>query len=178
MEQALDDSALSRLEATCHLEAEVCWAFCVGEVLLLIEHMHDIEHMLFLEPLPELIARLTYRRRLAKTWALVESSYRDADLSLQRAASVSCIHKDHLNVLLRQTTAFTFHQLLVRYRLFKAITMMEAKNYSFLEIALQNGFTSLTTFERNFRKCLGTTPREFKRNSLFDVKIPRFDEIR
>jgi AraC-like DNA-binding protein len=130
--------------------------------------MHDIEHKLFLEPLPMLVARLNYRRRLAKTWELVVNSYDDTGLSLQKAANVSCIHKDHLNVLLRQTTTFTFHQLLVRYRIFRAIRMMEARNYSFLEIALLCGFTSLTSFERNFRKYLGTTPREFKRNSLFD----------
>lgn len=44
---------------------------------------------------------------------------------------------------------------------------MNTKNYSLLEIALQSGFGSLTTFERNFRKLIGTTPKEFKQGLDF-----------
>jgi transcriptional regulator GlxA family with amidase domain len=48
--------------------------------------------------------------------------------------------------------------------LLNAIIMMKAKNYSLLEIAVQTGFGSLSTFERNFRRIFDMTPREFKSN--------------
>jgi AraC-like DNA-binding protein len=127
--------------------------------------MLEIEKTLFLESLTNLIARLAYIRRLERMWQLIENDYADPELTLEKAAMASGVNKNHLNVLLRQTTTFTFHQLLTRYRLLKAVGMMSAKNYNLLEIALHNGFGSLNTFERNFRCLLGTTPKDFKAQS-------------
>jgi transcriptional regulator GlxA family with amidase domain len=122
----------------------------------------EIESRLFLQPLHELTTKIAYFRRLERLWHLIETDYANPSLSLEQAAMAGRANKNHLNVLLRQTTLFTFHQLLIRYRLWRAISMMEDKNYSFLEIALETGFGSLNTFERNFRTILGTTPRQFK----------------
>jgi two-component system response regulator YesN len=101
---------------------------------------------------------------------LIEGAYSDSSLDLDMAARISGISKNHLNILLRQTTAFTFHQLLTRYRLLRATAMMLRKNYSLDEIALQNGFGSLVTFERNFRCIIGDTPRRFRRKSGFLIE--------
>ena len=129
--------------------------------------MLEIEKTLFLESLTNLIARLVYIRRLERMWQLIENDYADPALTLEKAALASGINKNHLNVLLRQTTTFTCHQLLTRYRVLKAVGMMSAKDYNLLEIALHNGFGSLNTFERNFRCLLGTTPKDFKAQSRF-----------
>ena len=129
--------------------------------------LQEIEKKLFLQPLPYVIAKLNYIRRLERTWQLIERDYADPDLRLEIAAKASGVNKNHLNALFRKTAGFTFYQFLIRYRMLKAITMMNTKNYSLLEIALQNGFGSLTTFERSFRKLIGTTPKEFRRNLDF-----------
>lgn len=129
--------------------------------------IQEIEEKLFSGPLPDVIAKLNYVRRLERTWQLIERDYADPFLRLEIAAKASGVNKNHLNALFCQTTNLTFYQLLIRYRMLKAITMMNTKNYSLLEIALQNGFGSLTTFERNFRKLIGTTPKEFRRNLDF-----------
>lgn len=131
--------------------------------------MLEIEKKLFLEPLTDLTLKLAYIRRLERMWQLIENDYADPTLTLEKAAQASGINKNHLNVLLRQTISFTFHQLLTRYRLLKAIGMMRAKNYNLLEIALHNGFGSLNTFERNFRCLLGTTPKHFKMQNGFRI---------
>lgn len=120
------------------------------------------ETQLFLRPLSDLTTRIHYFRRLERTWQLIENEYADPSLSLERAARASGLNKNHLNVLLRRTTSLTFHQLLVRYRLFKAIDLMTTKNYSLLEISLETGFGGLNTFERNFRRILGIAPHKFK----------------
>lgn len=123
---------------------------------------HELEQKLFVESISDIRNRLSYFRRLERVWNLIETDYSDPDLTLEKAARVSGINKNHLNVLLRQTITLTFHQLLVRYRLFKAMDMMKHKNYSILEVALESGFGSLNTFERNFRNLIGLTPKVFK----------------
>lgn len=129
--------------------------------------MLEIEKALFYQSLANLIAKLAYIRRLERMWQLIENEYADPALTLEKAAMASGINKNHLNVLLRETTNLTFHQLLIRYRVLKAVSMMRAKNYNLLEIALHNGFGSLNTFERNFRCLLGTTPKDFKTRNGF-----------
>lgn len=123
----------------------------------------EIEEILFLQSLSNLVARLSYDRRLERAWQMVERDYADSSLTLDEVATGSGANKNHLNVLIRRRTSLTFHQLLIRYRLARAVEMMLAKNYSILEIALENGFGSITTFERNFRAVIGTTPALFRR---------------
>jgi AraC-type DNA-binding domain-containing proteins len=123
----------------------------------------EIEEILFLQSLSNLVARLSYDRRLERAWQMVERDYADSSLTLDEVATGSGANKNHLNVLIRRRTSLTFHQLLIRYRLARAVEMMLAKNYSILEIALENGFGSITTFERNFRAVIGTTPVLFRR---------------
>lgn len=132
-----------------------------------IETLQEVEIKLFLQPLTDLIAKLSYFRRLERMWQLIENNYADTSLTLEKVASVTGINKNRLNILLRRATGFTFLQLLNRYRLLKAISMMMAKNYNLLEIAIHNGFNSLTTFERNFHSYIGTTPRDFKNNKVY-----------
>jgi two-component system response regulator YesN len=129
--------------------------------------IEEVEEKLFLQPLSAMVAKLCYFRRLERAWRLIESDFARPDTTLQKAAIVSRANKNHLNVLLRKATGLTFHQLLTRYRVLKAISMMLDKNYSFLEISTEVGFGSLNTFERDFRQLIGVTPRSFKSYHLF-----------
>ena len=129
---------------------------------LLGSRVEGVERQLFLEPLPDLINRLSRVRRLESAWRLIEEHYTDPDLGLERAARKSGASKNHLNVLFRQETGFTFHQLLTRYRVLQAIEMMKIKNCSILDLALDNGFGSLSAFQRSFRRLIGNPPRYFR----------------
>jgi AraC-like DNA-binding protein len=53
---------------------------------------------------------------------------------------------------------------------------MKARNYSLLEIALDNGFGSLASFQRNFRRVMALNPRQFKRSVISDESIGLFDK--
>ena len=121
-----------------------------------------IEQELFLQPLASLVVRLSYDGRLERAWQRIESDYGDSDLTLDQVAASSGASRNHLNVLFRRTVNFTFHQLLVRYRLARALEMMNAKNHNILHIALESGFGSINTFERNCRVVLGATPRDIR----------------
>lgn len=133
---------------------------------MIVEMMLPLDQALFGEPLKGLVSRLGYMRRLERTWQLIETDYDDSSLGLEIAAKRIGVSKNHLNVLLHGVTSLTFHQLLTRYRIMMAISMIKSRNHSILEIALANGFGSLNTFERNFRTFLGVTPIEFKKFCL------------
>lgn len=118
---------------------------------------------MFLQRLCDLVSKLCVDPRLERTWKLIESRYSDPGVSLSEAGRQSGAAKNHLNVLLRRTTTLTFHQLLTRYRLYAAILMMGSSDFNLLDVALETGFGSLNTFERNFRAVVGCTPQHFKR---------------
>lgn len=69
-----------------------------------LKTIQEIEKKLFLQPLPDVIAKLNYIRRLERTWQLIERDYADPDLGLEIAAKASGVNKNHLNALFRQRT--------------------------------------------------------------------------
>lgn len=124
--------------------------------------IQEIEKKLFLQLLCDLAESLEHDPRLGRVWGLIERDYSDPELNLERAARESGASLNHLNVLLRRATGFTFHRLLTRYRLLRATDMMSGKNQNLLDVALDSGFGSLSAFERNCRTILGTPPRDLR----------------
>lgn len=124
----------------------------------------EIEKKLFLQLLCDVTERLEHDQRLGRVWRLIERNYSNPELNLERAAQESGANRNHLNVLLRRATGFTFHQLLTRYRLLRAMDMMSGKNQNLLDVALDGGFGSLSAFERNCRTILGRPPRALKKD--------------
>ena len=136
-------------------------AGCVWGRLMQIQ---EIEKKLFLQLLSDLAESLEQDQRLGRVWRLIKRDFSDPELNLERAARDSGASLNHLNVLLRRAIGFTFHQLLTRYRLLRAINLMSGKNQNLLDVALDSGFGSLSTFERNCRRILGRPPRLLKEN--------------
>jgi AraC-like DNA-binding protein len=124
--------------------------------------LQEIENILFSRPTPDLVRLLSYYRRLARAWNMIQTCYRDTNTQLDQAATFCGVSKNHLNVLLRRMSGFTFHQLLTRYRVLKAIEMIKEKNYSMIEVAFESGFGGVNTLERQFRRLIGLTPTQFK----------------
>jgi AraC-like DNA-binding protein len=126
------------------------------------QQLTEMEKNVFTWPLLELAARLSGDTRLACAWSLIETQYADSELRLDSAARDCGVSPDHLNVILRRSTGLTFHQILVRYRLLKALTIMRKGNWTALDIALDVGFGSVSAFQRNFRRIFGAAPKEFQ----------------
>ncbi len=124
--------------------------------------MEVIEAQLFGRPLAEVAEILSYSRRLACVWGLIQAEFGDETLTLDRAASHCGISRSHLNTRLDEELGLSFHQLLSRFRLLKAVQLSCQKDYTFLEIALQTGFDNLSNFGRHFEKAFGCSPRELR----------------
>lgn len=121
------------------------------------------EYRLFGEGWAMTNRRLERHRRLANVAKLIRRHYADAALTLTVAADQCRTSKNHLNVLLMRETSYTFHALLTRFRLWRSVAMLGASDCSVLEVALANGFGSVSSFERNFKKLFGWPPSELRR---------------
>ncbi len=128
--------------------------------------MQAIERKLFGSPLSDFLATVHYSRRAACIWELISRDFTDEELDLERAASECGISKSHLNALLQEKVGMSFHRLLTCYRLLHAARMIQAKDYTFLEVALETGFDNVSNFGRHTRKYLGMSPRELRRHLL------------
>lgn len=133
--------------------------------------IEELEVRLFHLSCAELRDQVEYSQRLSKLLSLLESQCSSYALCLHEAAFKCGAEKNHLNVLLRKATGFTFHQLLTRFRLLRATLMMRSSDSSLLGIAQECGFGSISSLERNFFHIFHETPREYRKRHPHHLPI-------
>ncbi len=52
-----------------------------------------------------------------------------------------------------------------RYRINRSLNLLRSTDETVLQIAVQTGFPSVATFDRNFRRYVGTSPAEWRKNT-------------
>ncbi len=62
----------------------------------------------------------------------------------------------------KQVTGITFNAYVNQYRIRNACYLLKNTNYSILQCAMESGFTSLRSFNRNFISCTGVTPKAYR----------------
>lgn len=132
-----------------------------------------VERQLFSQPIPSLVEALSYDGRMERLWKFVEENYHEPKLTLEQAAKQCGVAKNHMNELLFRAARFTFHQLLIRYRLFKGVELMCQKHLTVLEVALASGFGDESSFRRNFKKLLGSAPKTFQKKLRQQGWVPK-----
>lgn len=91
----------------------------------------------------------------------IEHNYTE-DISLENVASQIGFSKFHFSRLFRQFTDTSFYDYLCLRRLKAAETLLLNPALPITDVALQSGFTSISTFNRVFKKFKECTPTEFK----------------
>ena len=71
-------------------------------------------------------------------------------------------HPRYLSYLINQTFGVSFKQLLNEYRIRRATEMLQKEQMNITEVYLATGFESQSTFNRNFKKIIGITPKEYR----------------
>lgn len=84
------------------------------------------------------------------------------DLSLDDVAAFSGFSKYHFTRLFKQYTDSTFYEYLCYKRIKSAEELLVHPDLSITEIALQSGFSSISTFNRIFKHYKNTTPSEYR----------------
>lgn len=96
-----------------------------------------------------------------------EELYKDSELNLNDLAEKLNVSTNHLSQVINSLENKTFYDYINQYRINKFCSIIESKeykNYTILAIALDCGFNSKSTFNRNFKNYKGITPSEFLRN--------------
>ncbi len=84
------------------------------------------------------------------------------DITLEKAADIAGFSKFHFSRLFKQYSGHNFYDYLCYRRIKNAETMLLKPGITVTEIALQSGFSSLSTFNRTFKKLKDCTPSEYR----------------
>lgn len=96
----------------------------------------------------------------------IDSHYTE-ELTLDNIADFSGFSKYHFTRLFKQYTDSTFYDYLIYRRIKAAEELLANPELSITEIALQSGFSSISTFNRIFKQKKGCTPSEYR--SLYSM---------
>ena len=84
------------------------------------------------------------------------------ELNLEEIADSSGFSKYHFSRLFKQYTGFTFCDYLCYRRIKAAELLLSRQDLSITEVALQSGFSSISTFNRIFKQQKKCTPSEYR----------------
>ena len=90
------------------------------------------------------------------------------DITLEKAADVAGFPKFHFSRLFKQCSGYHFYDYVCYRRIKAAEALLLIPSNSITEVALLSGFSSLSTFNRTFKKLKGCTPSEYR--SLFKAQ--------
>ncbi|MEY8760646.1 helix-turn-helix domain-containing protein [Chryseobacterium tongliaoense] len=102
-----------------------------------------------------------------------EKIFKDPDLNLDNVASLLGIHPNALSQTINTIENKNFYDYINRQRIeeFKRLSVLpENQKFTILSLAFESGFNSKTSFNRNFKKYMNCSPREFLKNQNSDLK--------
>ncbi len=102
-----------------------------------------------------------YIEKFNKIFEFIDNNYTE-DISLETVADVAGFSKFHFSRLFKQFTDTSFYDYLNLRRIKAAENLLLDPSLPITEIALQSGFSSISTFNRVFKTFKKCTPSEFK----------------
>lgn len=96
-----------------------------------------------------------------------EELFKNPELTLDDLAEKLNVSSNHLSQVINSLENKTFYDYMNQYRIDKFCSVIENgenKKLTILAIALDCGFNSKSTFNRNFKNFKGITPSEFLKN--------------
>lgn len=98
---------------------------------------------------------------LYKIFAFVEDNFNN-ECSLELLSEKTGYNYSYISRFFKQTVGISFKKYLIHYRLSHACYLLENSDSSILNCALESGFDSIRTFNRNFKLQYGITPEEYR----------------
>lgn len=102
-----------------------------------------------------------------------EKLYKDPDLNLNYVAQLLDVHPNVLSQTINSVENKNFYDYINRQRVdeFKRIACLpENQKYTILSLAFESGFNSKTSFNRNFKKYMNCSPREFLKSQNLNLE--------
>lgn len=98
---------------------------------------------------------------LNKFILILESSYSESDISIEKLSETIGISRVHLYRKIKDITGLTPVDYLRNFRLAKAVELLGQHRHTISEIAYQTGFSSPAYFSKCFRDVFNMTPSEY-----------------
>lgn len=129
------------------------------QIMTTLSRYHLTKINLFTDSTP--LKRHEYFEKLNNAIDYIDQNYA-YDITLEEVAAYSGFSMFHFSRLFKEYMNCTFYDYLVGQRI-KATEVLLAKNgLSITDIALQSGFSSISTFNRTFKQKKGCTPSEYR----------------
>jgi len=91
--------------------------------------------------------------------------YADSELSLRALSDMTGVTKNHISETLSQHLGVNFFDFVNSYRADEAKRLLAETELTILEIALEVGFNSRSTFNTAFKKHVGSPPSTYRENA-------------
>lgn len=102
-----------------------------------------------------------HQETFSKMIRYVEDHYSEK-LSLEDLASFSQYNRTYVSTLFKKTVGVNFYAYLTRVRFQQALYELAATKKTLTDIAMDNGFSDLKSFNKMFRETIGRTPSEYR----------------
>lgn len=115
----------------------------------------------FLNPYIRPNKQMEYIEKFNAVLDHIDNHYME-DIRLENVAKAAGFSKYHFTRLFKQYTDTTFYDYLGYKRIKVAQDLLSRPELSITEIAFQTGFTTISTFNRTFRKQMNCTPTDYR----------------
>ncbi len=102
-------------------------------------------------------------RYVAKAKEYIELNFQNSSLSLSETADALDLNKSYLSTLMNEVLETGFTDYLNSVRIAKAREMLDNTGMSVNEICQATGFNSVQNFIRVFKKYVGMTPGQYRK---------------
>lgn len=109
-----------------------------------------------------------YAERFEAVFAYLDRHFAE-DLTLEDAAAVAGFSKFHFSRTFKQLSGCNFSEYLCHRRIKSSEALLMKPDLSISQIALQSGFSSVSTFNRTFKKLKGCTPTQYR--GMYQVRL-------
>ena len=97
---------------------------------------------------------------------IIDRRWGNSDFSLQAAADALYVTPQYLSRVFHQETGDTFGSYLTGKRMKEAIRLLQDQHLKMYEIAQRTGYSSQHYFSSAFKRALGISPVEYRKNIL------------
>ncbi|HUJ19245.1 MAG TPA: DNA-binding response regulator [Nitrospirota bacterium] len=96
-----------------------------------------------------------------------------ADITLEQVANTACLSKYHFSRVFKETTGLTYQSYLNRVRIEQAKKFLDDNSLSITDVGYCAGYADLTHFTRIFKKLVGSTPSQYRRQRTSQYSVPK-----
>jgi AraC-like DNA-binding protein len=104
------------------------------------------------------------RRLLFRIFSFVEQSFAE-DCTLNRLSQQVGYNYSYLSRYFRKAVGISFNDYVVHYRLSHACYLLDNTDGSIMQCALESGFDSIRSFNRNFKERFAITPVQYRKKT-------------